>query len=275
MSSLDLQHFLDALLPEIETAAKKIRHIYTADFDVWYKEDGSPVTSADMASNQHITQALTALTPDILIVSEESPLSPAQLNSTNTYWLVDPLDGTRDFVEKTGDFSVVVALIYQQQPVLGVVYEPMTDTVFYALKGHGAFVKSPQLGLQSMQLQSAVQPPSEIRLIISGRESEARYRQHLHPNYSYQFIKKGSCALKCCWVAQAEADCYLRFGTTSFWDTAAAQCLIEEAGGIVCGLNWQPLTYDLSTGLHNPKFMVLGDTSLPWAHILQIPAPAG
>lgn len=273
MFTLDLPSLLNAVLPKIQVAAQQIRHIYATDFDVWDKDDGSPVTTADLASNQYITQALAALTPDILIVSEETELVQAQQQAPHTYWLVDPLDGTRDFVEKTGDFSVVVALIHHYQPVLGVVYEPMTDTVYYALKGHGAFVQPPQQPRHILQLHPATQAPASIRLIISGRESEARYRQHLHPNYVYQFIKKGSCALKCCSVAAAQADCYLRYGTTSFWDTAAAQCLIEEAGGVVCGLNWQPLTYDLDTGLHNPKFMVLGDTSLPWSQILQIPPP--
>lgn len=269
-----LQHFLlknnmnnALLLPKIVTiardAGKAILEIYQSDFDFETKGDGSPLTIADQKAHNLIEAALQSLTPDIPILSEESyeELGDARLNWP-IYWLVDPLDGTKEFIKKNGEFTVNIALIENRKPVLGVVHTPVKDITHFATIEGGAFI------------QTAEQTPSPIQTASLNRDKATMVASRSHMsdevnafqvNLAKQIkevesISMGS-SLKLCLVAEGKADYYPRLGLTSEWDTGAAQCVVEAAGGKVIAANGEPLLYSKKDIL-NPWFLVIGDTSV-------------
>tara|TARA_B100001094_G_C18195698_1_gene810707 strand:+ start:10348 stop:11160 length:813 start_codon:yes stop_codon:yes gene_type:complete len=234
------------------------------DVKTWLKPDQSPVTQADMASHDYLIQELAQLTPSIPIISEEDTLN---VEPADCYWLIDPLDGTKDFIQRTGHFAISVALIDQHRPVLGVIYVPVTQDCYYALEGLGAY-KDIQNQAQSPIAACALGTQDKLRLAISPRESSERYLAKLNPYFQYTFIKKGSCSLKCSLVADNLADIYIRKGGTGLWDTAAAQCILEQMGGAILSWNLEPLSYDVNQGLVNPDFIAVCSTNFDWAHVL-------
>ena len=242
-------------------AGAAIMEIYAQDFDVQSKADDSPLTAADMASHRILCDGLAALTPDVPILSEESATTPWETRRTWTrYWLVDPLDGTREFVKKNGEFTVNIALIEDGVSVLGVVYAPALDYLVHAERGVGACLRD---GEADVELVTQCPAPNPLRVAASRSHLDARTAAALEKMGPTERIGMGS-SLKFCRIAEGRIDVYPRFGPTSEWDTAAAQCVLEAAGGVVMTLDGQPLKYNTKDSVLNPDFLALGDEGLNW-----------
>ncbi|MEO6968873.1 MAG: 3'(2'),5'-bisphosphate nucleotidase CysQ [Rhodanobacteraceae bacterium] len=243
-------------------AGAAIIDIYSGTFSVERKADDSPLTAADMAAHRVIIDGLCALTPDIPVLSEESAGVDWSTRKTwARYWLVDPLDGTREFVKRNGEFTVNIALIEDHAPVLGVVLAPVGGELYFASNDAGAFVElAPGAMPRPIETRAAAATP-----IIAGSRSHGNERQTrmLARLGEHRLISLGS-SLKFCLIARGEADVYLRLGPTSEWDTAAAQCVLEQAGGAVLDLAGAPLRYNAKESLLNPEFIAMGDASTDW-----------
>lgn len=247
-------------------AGERIMEIYGQDFSVKEKADKSPLTEADMAAHHAIVDGLADLAPDIPVLSEESAALPYSVRSAwQCYWLVDPLDGTREFVKRNGEFTVNIALIADGVPVLGVVYVPVTGLTYYAGLGVGAFRQA----RGDDPLPISVSPPGQSPLKIVGSRSHRgdSLNRFLDKVGDYEMIGMGS-SLKLCLVADGSADIYPRLGPTSEWDTAAAQCVVEQAGGYVTDTAMEPLRYNTKDSLLNPYFLVFGDAERDWSALL-------
>ncbi len=219
------------------------------------KADNSPLTLADLAAHRIIVEELAGLTPDIPILSEEAADIAYPVRSQwKRYWLVDPLDGTREFIKRNGEFTVNIALVESGEPVLGVVYVPVQDKCYYGARGAGAFVQRGNAPAQPITAKprSAGEP---IRIVASRSHRGARTEALLERLGEHQTISMGS-SLKLCLVAEGAAHLYPRLGPTMEWDTAAAHAVVNAAGGIVCDLAGKELRYN-KIDLHNPEFLVL------------------
>lgn len=265
--------FLSRLLESVKTTAQnagdRLWEIYqSGDFTAEQKADDSPVTTADYAANHIIIAELSALTPDVPIISEESHLVPlAQRQHWPRYWLIDPMDGTQEFVARSGDFAVSIALVEHGWPALGVIYWPKEQTWYYATRGHGAFKQQRHLINRIRVHQHQAGQP--LRIAVSRRQPQALISALLTPGQQAEFISLGSCSLKSCLVAEGGADCYLRLGPTGEWDTGAVHIIVEEAGGRILDSQFFPLSYNQRESLANPDFMVLGQSALAWPALLQ------
>jgi 3'(2'), 5'-bisphosphate nucleotidase len=263
----DLNTFLQGAIALARQAAAAILDIYQDhDIGVTYKADDSPLTRADLASHRIITTGLTELTPDIPIVSEESAHHPLQDTDLSRLWIVDPLDGTKEFVKRNGEFSINIALVEQGIPILGVVYAPMLQLFYQAVRGAGVFRCHENGGCVPIQVRPLATP---LKVAVSrshGGKRTDSFIAHLQNAYDIELIVRGS-ALKPCLVAEGNADIYPRFGKTMSWDTAAPHCIVEEAGGLVRDLHGQPLRYH-DPYARNPSFVVVGDDALPWQDCL-------
>ncbi len=251
----------EACIALAREAGAAIMDVYAQDFDVESKSDASPLTAADMASHRIICAELSVLTPEIPVLSEESAaIDWTTRRKWPRYWLVDPLDGTREFVKKNGEFTVNIALIDGEASVLGVVYAPAMDYLVHAERGIGAFVRD---GVNDIGLQTQQPPPTPLRVAASRSHLDARTAAALEKMGATERIGMGS-SLKFCRIAEGRIDVYPRFGPTSEWDTAAAQCVLEAAGGAVLTLDGESLRYNTKESLLNPDFIALGDARLPW-----------
>jgi 3'(2'), 5'-bisphosphate nucleotidase len=243
-------------------AGAAVLEVYAGSFAVEHKADNSPLTAADMAAHRIIVAGLAELTPDIPVLSEESKhIDWATRRMWDRYWLVDPLDGTREFVKRNGEFTVNIALIENHVPVLGVVLVPVTDTLYCGIAGAGAFLEAVPGGLpQPVAPRAAAAAP-----VVAGSRSHGNERQAelLARLGEHTLLPVGS-SIKFCMVARGAADLYLRLGPTSEWDTAAAQCVLEQAGGAVLDLQGHALRYNTKESLLNPEFLALGDPSVDW-----------
>jgi 3'(2'), 5'-bisphosphate nucleotidase len=249
-------------------AGDAILSIYGQQFEVTNKADESPLTLADTRSHEIILDGLRELTPHIPVLSEEaSDIGFEERRHWQRYWLVDPLDGTKEFVSRNGEFTVNIALIEGHAAVLGVVHVPVTDTTYTGALTGGAFR---QIG-RDPAVSIRVRAPAANPLRIVGSRSHRtdtldRYLPKLEP---YELVAVGS-SIKFCLVAEGSADFYPRFGPTSEWDTAAAQAIVEAAGGAVIRTNGSPLRYNTKADFLNPHFLVIGDRSRDWLHQLSI-----
>jgi 3'(2'), 5'-bisphosphate nucleotidase len=259
------------LQPVIEiskSASDAILEVYNSNFDVEKKQDDSPLTAADLASHTTICEALKKLTPEIPILSEESVSIPySERKKWDLYWLVDPLDGTKEFVKRNGEFTVNISLIHQHQAVLGVVYIPVSGVAYFASQDNGAFKIYPNEG----PIQISTRNTIADQITVAGSRSHAnehqlRFFETLGVNT--QTINRGS-SLKFCLIAEGNVDIYARFGPTSEWDTAAAHCIVKEAGGEVTDMHFKPLTYNTKDSILNPHFLVIGDLDFEWSPYLE------
>ena len=249
-------------------AGQRIMEIYDTDFGVEKKSDNTPLTAADMAAHHTIIEGLHQLTPDIPILSEESAHIPfAERSKWQRYWLVDPLDGTREFVKRNGEFTVNIALIDNHESVLGVVYAPVTGDIYYAARGMGAFKTTTKNRATPTAIHTRRKTADST--IIAGSRSHRgdSLEAFLQKLGDYEIISMGS-SLKSCLVAEGRADLYPRLGPTSEWDTAAAQCVVEEAGGRITKTDMSPLRYNTKDELLNPYFLVIGDPDFDWGQFL-------
>lgn len=261
-----------ALLADISRLARRageeILDVYRQPFDVENKKDASPLTQADLRAHAVIVKGLEALTPDTPVLSEEASDIGFDVRSRWTrYWLVDPLDGTKEFISRNGEFTVNIALIENHVPTLGVVHVPVKDTTYLGAQREGAFRQSGTDAPVRIQVQS----PAAVPLRVVGSRSHAgpgsldAYLDRLGP---HSLLSVGS-SLKFCFVAEGSADFYPRFGPTSEWDTAAAHAVVEAAGGAVVDLEGEPLRYNTRDSLLNPHFLVFGDRSRDWVGVLK------
>ncbi len=234
-------------------AGNEIMRIYAGtDVGVSYKDDESPLTLADRAAHDTIEKGLLAIDKKIPVISEEGEQTPYSVRKDyKRFWLVDPLDGTKEFIKKNGEFTVNIALIEGQAPVLGVVYAPAMDLMYYASKGEGAFKIA---GSEPVRLPVRGNVCGPVRVVASRSHPSPATEEYLKRFVVKETVYAGS-SLKFCVVAEGNADIYPRIGTTSEWDTAAGQCVAEEAGVKVVGLDGKRLMYNKET-LKQPGFIV-------------------
>lgn len=251
-----------------KVAGKKILELYESDVAVTSKEDDTPLTEADLAANQIIITQLQSLSPDLPILTEESCGIPfAERNEWNTYWLVDPLDGTREFIKHNGEFSVNIGLIQNGVSVLGVVHAPVLGITYWARRGYGAFKQTGDGEPESISVRTA--PKKGVTVARSRAPlTTGLLKRFLDKLGEYKVVSMGS-ALKSCLVAEGRADVYARLGPTSEWDTGAAQCIVEEAGGHITDTKMQDLRYNTKDSLLNPHFFVFGAGDHNWSDYLE------
>ncbi|MCG6213615.1 3'(2'),5'-bisphosphate nucleotidase CysQ [Vibrio furnissii] len=268
----DLSHLLPDVISIARSAGQLILEIYEKkSYEAFTKSDETPVTSADLAAHKLVVERLSELTPDIPVLSEEAAnISLTTRETWQRYWLVDPLDGTQEFIARSGDFATIIALVENNRPVMGVVYGPVSGVTYYAYSGKGAW-KIPDMS-ESLRIETHTHelPGQSIAIAISRRQDINRITSRLSSEWNYELVPLGSAALKACLVAEGAVDCYLRLGPTGEWDTAATQCIVEEAGGRILSTQLEPLSYNERDTLENPNFIVLGDANLPWDQILKV-----
>ena len=265
-----LPNDIETLVAKINGIAKgageKISYYFNSDYEIEYKQDRSPVTTADLAAHEYIEKHLSEITPEWPLLSEESrKIDYSQRSSWQTYWLVDPLDGTREFIKHNSDFTVNIALIHLNQPILGVIHLPIEDCMYFATTGNGAFKSNGSDARVPITVTSAV---ADMPRICGSRANPGKsMQQFLHNVGQHELISRGS-SIKSCLVAEGSADIYPRFGPTWEWDTAAAQCIVEQAGGRLTDFDLQSLRYNKKS-LLNPSFMVYGDHKIDWQKLLR------
>lgn len=265
------------LLAEVGALAREagaaILAVYRDEFAVQHKADASPLTAADLAAQRVIAAGLARIAPELPMLSEEARAAPwEQRRAWSRYWLVDPLDGTREFVKRNGEFTVNIALIDAHRPVLGVVLAPVTGELYAAAEGQGAWLQAHAGGPWREIGTRALADPA----VVAGSRSHGSDTQAFLDallDAPYQPLPMGS-SLKFCLIARAAADLYLRLGPTSEWDTAAAQCVLEQAGGAVLDLAGEPLRYNTRDALLNPEFLAVGDPAAGWKARLGRAKPA-
>jgi 3'(2'), 5'-bisphosphate nucleotidase len=240
-----------------KVAGEKIMAIYSQDFDVDYKDDSSPLTQADLAWHHCIVNGLRELTPDIPVLSEESSEDEKRNRiSWQTYWLIDPLDGTKEFVTENGEFTVNIALVTNHQPVFGVVYAPALDVTYWGDKSSGAFKVEGDIE-KAITMRSRSANTTDWVVVGSRSHQSYEFKAFMEDYSNAEIVSMGS-SLKLCLVAEGKADLYPRLGPTSEWGTAASQAVVEAAGGQVLAF---PKMKQLgcnqnSDSLLNPHFLV-------------------
>ena len=241
------------------TAAAAIMAVYARDFEVERKADASPLTEADLAAHHGIVAGLAALTPDIPVLSEESSAAAFDARRGWTrYWLVDPLDGTREFVKKNGEFSVNIALVEDGVAVFGVIQQPVTGIAWHGAQGQGAFRRE---NGRDIALHTRVPATAPLRIAASRSHRDARTDAVIARFPGAEVIGLGS-SLKFCRLAEGGLDLYPRFGPTSEWDTAAGQAILEAAGGVLLDPRGRPFRYNQRDTLLNGDFLACGDPAL-------------
>ena len=260
-----LEKLIEPIVALAVQAGNAILEVYATDFDVQSKSDKSPLTQADLASNRRIVAGLAELTPDIPIISEESGLPEFdERRQWDCYWLIDPLDGTKEFVNRNGEFTVNIALIKSNQPVFGVVHVPVQNKTYIGCEGRGSELRD---GGQVVAIRVANSSSVPVRIVGSRSHRGSSLDAFLEKLGGSDMVPMGS-SLKFCTVAEGKADIYPRLGPTSEWDTAAAQAVVEQAGGQVLELDGKPLSYNKKSDILNPWFVVIGATDHDWLALL-------
>jgi len=262
----DPSTLLPAVLALVSEAGAAIMAVYATGHDVEYKADDSPITRADRAAHEILSDGLSRLAPPIPVLSEESEASHAIAvrSRWRQLWLVDPLDGTREFISRNGEFTVNVALISDHRPVLGVVAAPALGVTYFAAEHHGAFRR--RTGDPAEPI--AVRPAGSPLVVVGSRSHRGDSLDAILTRIGPHELRPMGSALKFCLVAEGSADFYPRLGPTSEWDTAAAQAVLEIAGGAVIGLDGRPLRYNARDTILNPEFLAYGDRSRRWTDLL-------
>ena len=261
--------FYLALQEIIHDAADAIMEIYQrADFGIEQKADDSPVTAADMAAHNIIMAGLNKLTPDIPVLSEENVIPYQERKQWPMLWVVDPLDGTKEFIKRNGEFSINIALVENHKSILGMVYLPVTKEGYFGVTGDWqdmkkAAVKWTQDGSQILQVRTPISPLIAMTSRSHGPNLPDTLRAILSEDFEHiEEIAKGS-SIKACRIAEGEADLHLRRGPTCEWDTAASQAVVEAAGGVLMGFNGEPFRYNARESLLNGHFLVTGPELMP------------
>lgn len=263
---MNYAEFIGPVVDLARKAGDAILEVYASDFDVQSKDDESPLTQADLAAHRRIIGGLAGLTPELPVISEEGGLPPFDERSRwPTYWLVDPLDGTREFVNRNGEFTVNIALIEDGRPVFGVVRVPALKKTYVGCDGCGAELRVD--GQPPRPIQVAGNSACPVRVVGSRSHRGASLDAFIENLGDCELVPMGS-SLKFCVVAEGGADVYPRLGPTSEWDTAAAQAVVEQAGGSVVTLDGKPMKYNQKEDILNPHFIVIGATDHDWLALL-------
>ncbi|AUN94242.1 3'(2'),5'-bisphosphate nucleotidase CysQ [Pseudazoarcus pumilus] len=255
--SLDTEQrrsLLEALIPVAREAGRVILDVYSTDFEVRGKDDASPVTEADERAEAVIAQALEAIAPDIPLVAEEAVSAGHIPQVGERFWLVDPLDGTREFISRNGEFTVNIALVEDGEPTLGVVFAPALERLFAGAAGVGAFVEE---GGERRAITTRTPPAEGLTVVASRSHGDANALAEFLRGRPIAALKNAGSSLKLCLVATGEADLYPRLGRTMEWDIAAGHAVLAAAGGCVDRLDGGPLTYG-KPGFDNPHFVAAG-----------------
>ena len=253
------QYLLEVSNLAISAGYTIMKH-YKKETKVMIKEDQSPLTNADLDSNNIICSGLSKIDSTIPIVSEETFVDWQTRKKWNKYWLIDPLDGTKEFINKNGEFTVNIALIENNKPVLGVIFVPALSTLYFACQNYGSFKLSCSSYLSSLNKSNKIQvnekKKSDHLLIIGSRShSNEVFNQWIQENIKdYELIKTGS-SLKFCRIAEGSADLYPRFGPTSEWDIAAGHIILMEAGGSIISDDDNEIIYNTKENILNPYFI--------------------
>ena len=257
-----LAALLDPVLAIARAAGREIMSHYAGETAVTRKEDDSPLTAADLAAQRIIVAGLTALEPRLPVLSEESP--PAELAHRRDWrllWLVDPLDGTREFLKRNGEFTVNIALVQEHEPVLGVLSAPALGLDYYGARGVGAWRC---MSGGAPELLRPTRPAAARPRVLGSRSHRGASLDALLGRLGqHELVAVGS-ALKFGWLAEGRADFYPRLSPTSEWDTGAGQAVLEAAGCRVVGLDGRPLRYNERDTLLNPSFLCWADDSRDW-----------
>ena len=262
-------NFEKRLITLARDASSAILDIYETDFYVETKTDSSPLTLADTAAHKIIVKGLRELTPDIPIISEEAVLPEfSERSKWPMYWLVDPLDGTKEFVNRNGEFTVNIALIAENVPLVGVVCVPVQDRTYVGNTSTMEARVYGAAGERQVKSRRFSENPTEIKVVASRSHVSNELRAYLKSIdeifSGVETISMGS-SLKLCALADAEADIYPRLGPTSEWDIAAAHAVLVAAGGQIYVSDGSPLTYNMKEDILNPNFIAVGDSSFSWA----------
>ena len=265
---------LNALLRIGISAGKEILSVYNqaGEIDVTIKDDSSPLTEADRLAHQLIVAELRKLTPDVPILSEESGETPAQERlEWSQFWLVDPLDGTKEFIKRNGEFTVNIALISYGVPELGMVHVPVSGMNYLGQVGTGAWKVNPEGELQEISVPRFSKGQSAVRVVASRNHRGelvdkliARMESELGDT---EVVSMGS-SLKICLLAEGKADIYPRLAPTSEWDTAAAHAVLSAAGGEIYDTSFEILRYNQKESMLNPHFIAIADPKFDWASLL-------
>lgn len=267
---------LDQVIAIARAAGDAILKVYHNEngFETEKKADSSPVTEADLAAHHILLPALSALDPDIPVLSEESEVPGYEIRSGwQQYWIIDPLDGTKEFIKRNGEFTVNIALIDENgAPILGVVYVPVLDITYAGAKDIGAF-KITAKEESSIEIKKiADKLPGEPLNVVASRSHGSEAVEDCVSKLEQRFknVERQSMgsSLKLCLVAEGAADLYPRLAPTSEWDTAAAQAVVEAAGGTVVDTDLKLLRYNTKSDILNPYFYVIGDTGFDWSALL-------
>jgi 3'(2'), 5'-bisphosphate nucleotidase len=255
----DLRGLTEALMPIAARAGEAIMKVYDGAFTVERKDDNSPLTLADLESQRIIVEGLGRLTPDVPVLSEESAQAPWPVRRTwHELWVVDPLDGTREFVKRNGEFTVNIALVIDHEPVLGVVTAPAQGISYWGARGVGAFRQDEHGNVRQIRVSS---PASPLRVVGSRSHMSPETAAYLTGFPPHEMTGVGS-SLKFCLLAEGNAELYPRFGPTSEWDTAAGQALLEAAGGQVTRMDGHRLRYNCRESLINGDFVAFSHPSV-------------
>ncbi len=273
----DAQALLAAVTGIAKRAGEEILNVYHRSGDIasQAKGDDSPLTEADTRANALIARELQRLTPAIPLLSEESTLPPYALRQNwSEYWLIDPLDGTKEFINRNDEFTVNIALVRDGVPVLGVVHAPALAMTWTGLLGSGAWKQEGEGSLRAIVTASmpAESRSGKIRVVASRRHG-GEALQSMLDTLTQQFsevalVNMGS-SLKICILAEGGADLYPRLAPTSEWDTAAAQAVLCAAGGKVCRTDFSALRYNSKDDILNPSFLAMGDAAYDWPRLLE------
>lgn len=271
MNKQSYNQYLEQVILIAKSAGVAIMQIYLTDFHVLKKDDHSLLTQADLAAHQVIISALRKLTPHIPVLSEESEdIDYETRKAWQLYWLIDPLDGTREFVKRNGEFTVNIALIDKGKSVLGVVFAPVKELLYFASLGDGAYKQLNSTN--SIQIHTRLFNPKQV-VVASSRSHADEGIQNFIRNLEHrlgvtpELVSMGS-SLKICLVAEGLADVYPRLGPTAEWDTAAAHCILNEAGGDIVDQVGDSLHYNSKQSLLNPFFFAKSASVRNWAEYI-------
>lgn len=277
MSTINYQNLCRDVMAIARQAGVEILRVYNDvnGFDVNAKGDNSPVTAADLAAHHVLKPGLEALLPGVPVLSEESTLPDYSIRkSWQRYWIIDPLDGTKEFIKRNGEFTVNIALVENGVAVLGVVFVPVLDLMYTGIKGVGAqkISQGKTAAIKTRPLQPRLDAQQAVEVVASrshGAEDVDRFLGKVTDKLGSVALKNMGSSLKLCLVAEGSADIYPRLALTSEWDTAAAQAVVEAAGGKVVDIHLQVMRYNSKDDILNPYFFVLGDPAYPWESILK------
>jgi len=263
----DIARYRELAVGISKAAGARVLELFLPEIAVTCKADETPLTAADLAANKIIIDQLKEVDSKLPVITEEShSIALDERSLWTTYWLVDPLDGTREFIKQNGEFSVNIALIHENVPILGVVHAPVLDITYWASRGEGAWKQLADEAPRKINVRTA--PEKRVTVAVGWTSQLSPELECFLRNLGdHSELRMGS-ALKSCLVAEGRADVYPCLGPTGEWDTAAAQCIVEEAGGKITDTQMRQLRYNTRESLLNPDFFTFGKSDHRWSDYL-------